>query len=75
MPTVRRFAGCRIAVYPREHGVPHFHLESPEAAVVVEIATLRVLHGDARKYPEAMDWAARHKDVLMGYWTALNGRE
>lgn len=75
MPTIARFGKVLVQVYGGEHGVPHFHIVSPEGRASVAIGTTLVLAGDLR-VPEmraALTWAAANRDVLMAVWLELNG--
>lgn len=54
MPTLHRFANCKIAIYADDHLPPHFHIEGRGFRVVIEIETMKVRSGDARKASEAM---------------------
>ena len=74
MPTIRRFANCKIAIYADDHLPPHFHIEGRDFRAVVEIETLSVRAGDVRRAAEAMDWAALNLDVLRAEWARLNQR-
>ena len=56
MVTVYRQPGWKIAVYGREHGAPHFHVEGPGFRCSVDIETLEVIVGAA---PTAVLRAAR----------------
>jgi hypothetical protein len=47
MVAMHRASGWRIAVYGREHGVPHFHIEGPGFRCSVAIATGEVIIGVA----------------------------
>jgi hypothetical protein len=49
MVSVHRGANWKIAVYGREHGVPHFHIEGPDFRCSVSIRTLDVIVGTALK--------------------------
>ena len=43
MPKLKQFAGCRIAIYPRDHRPPHVHVEFRDGSrCTVEIESLRV---------------------------------
>lgn len=74
MPTIRRFATCKIAIYADDHDPPHFHIEGRGFRVVVDLATLEVRAGDARKAREAMAWAAQNTALLRAEWSRLNRR-
>ncbi len=74
MPTIRRFANCKIAIYADDHLPPHFHVEGRDFRAVVEIETLSVRAGDVRRAVEAMEWAALNLDVLRAEWVRLNQR-
>jgi hypothetical protein len=58
MPTIRRFANCRISIYADDHLPPHFHIEGRGFRALVEIETLEVRAGDIRRAAEALEWAA-----------------
>lgn len=64
-----------VQVYGGEHGVPHFHIVSPEGRASVAIETMLVLAGDlrAQEMRVALVWAAANRDLLMATWWELNG--
>jgi hypothetical protein len=74
MVTVHRGAGWKIAVYGREHGVPHFHVEGPGYRCSVTIATREVIVGSAPPavLRAARAWARENQKVLIGKWQELN---
>src|SRR6478672_10682855 len=39
VPTIRRFAACKIAIYADDHMPPHFHIEGRGFRAIVEIET------------------------------------
>jgi hypothetical protein len=73
--TVYREAGWKIAVYGREHGVPHFHIEGPEFRCSVSIATLKSIIGTAPAsvMKAACEWAQVNRTLLERTWHELNG--
>lgn len=75
MLTLYREAGWRIAVYGREHGVPHFHIEGPDFRCSVSIATLEPIVGTAPAavLQAACNWAWVNKAILERTWRELNG--
>jgi len=64
MPTIQRFANCKIAIYADDHLPPHFHIEGRGFRAIVEIETLAVRSGNIRRAAEAMDWARDHVELL-----------
>ena len=74
MTTLHRARNWKIQVFGREHGIPHFHVWTPDAAAVVAIETLAVLSGsvDAKVLEEATSWAAEHRVELTAEWCRLN---
>jgi len=74
MPTIRRFANCKITMYADDHLPPHFHIEGRDFRAVVEIETLSIRAGEVRRAAEAMEWAASNIDVLRAEWARLNQR-
>ena len=72
MPTIRRFARCKIAIYADDHMPPHFHIEGRGFRAIVEIETMIVRAGEVRNAREALAWAADNLDALRAEWTRLN---
>lgn len=74
MVTMHRQANWKIAVYGREHGVPHFHVEGPGFRCSVAIATGEVIVGDApvRVLAAAGIWARTNASMLAAKWQELN---
>ena len=74
MVTLHRGPNWKIAVYARDHGVPHFHIEGPGFRATVAIATLDVIVGAVprRVLVEALDWAAERQAELLAIWQELN---
>jgi hypothetical protein len=75
MPTIARFGKVLVQVYGGEHGVPHFHVVSPEGRASVAIGTTLVLAGDLRAHEmrAALAGAAANRDLLMAAWLEHNG--
>lgn len=75
MVTLYRDSGWKIAVYGREHGVPHFHIEGPDFRCTVGIAAMDVIVGavPAGVLKAALAWARRNRVLLMSKWQELNG--
>jgi hypothetical protein len=73
--TLHRGASWKIAVYGREHGAPHFHIEGVEFRCSVAIATLDLIIGTAPPsvLREALAWAGANQEALMRTWRELNG--
>lgn len=74
MPTIYRFANCKISIYADDHMPPHFHIEGRGFRAVIEIETLTIRAGDVRKAPDAMIWARSNIDLLRSEWVRLNKR-
>ena len=74
MATVHRGWNWRIALYAREHGVPHFHIEGPDFRCAVCIATLEVIIGNApaNVLGEARWWARKNRALLTAKCLELN---
>ena len=70
MPEISRFFGIVIAIYWKEHGIPHFHAKYGGQRASFAIEDLRLLEG--KLPPRAMalvvEWAAMHRDELMEDW-------
>jgi len=72
LPTIRRFAACKIAIYADDHLPPHFHIEGRGFRAVVEIETMTVRAGDIRRSQEALVWARENGEILRAEWARLN---
>jgi hypothetical protein len=75
MVTLVRGPRWKIAVYGREHGVPHFHIEGPGFRCSVAIASFEPIIGTvpAAVLKDASAWAKAHQALLMRTWQELNG--
>lgn len=67
MPVIQRFSSCRVAINPRDHAPPHFHVVLNDGREAwVAIATLEILHGKvaAREIPDVLAWARTNQAML-----------
>lgn len=64
----------KIAVYGRDHGLPHFHIERPDFRCSVAITSFDVIIGTvpAAVLQEALVWARPHQALLAQTWQELN---
>lgn len=69
-----RGTGWKIAVYGRDHGIPHFHIEGPDFRCSVAIMSLDVIIGTAPApvVRDALSWAEPNQGALMSKWKELN---
>ena len=74
MPTICRFARCKIAIYADDHFPPHFHVEGRGFRATVEIETMTVRAGEVRRVREAMEWAEANREIRRAEWARLNGK-
>src|SRR3546814_4989117 len=67
MVTMFRGPRWKIAVYGRDHGVPHFHIEGPDFRCSVAIASFDVIVGtvSAAVLKDALEWARPNQALLM----------
>lgn len=77
MPTLQRFGAASIRMYADDHHPPHFHIVGADFQVLVRIADLAIIAGEARKSQtaEAMSWAKAHREWLALKWVELNERK
>ncbi len=75
MPTIQRFATCKIAIYADDHDPPHFHIEGRGFRAVIDMETMRVRVGKLHKASDAMEWAQANVDLLRAEWARLNQRD
>ncbi|MCJ2141284.1 DUF4160 domain-containing protein [Methylobacterium sp. E-066] len=61
-------------MYADDHHPPHFHIEGRGWRVLVEIETLRIRAGNARRADEALAWARDNTALLLESWNRLNRR-
>ena len=64
----------KIAVYGRDYGIAHFHIEGPDFRYSVAIASLELIVGTAPApvLAAARDWARVHQGVVTKTWQELN---
>lgn len=76
MPTIKIFSNCRLSIYPREHGVPHFHLEFTNGErCAIAIETGEVIAGaitPTRRLKEALAWAGDNQKLLLQKWKEIS---
>lgn len=74
VPTIKVFGHCKICIYAADHNPPLFYVLAPKFAVKVEIASLRIMAGTARRknIREALEWAKANRAILSRRWTELN---
>jgi Domain of unknown function (DUF4160) len=77
MPRVSSFYGITVAMYYREHGVPHFHVRYAEHDASFAIETLELLEGSLPKRALALahEWAELHRSELMENWQRARSKE
>jgi hypothetical protein len=70
VPRISEFYGIVIAMYYREHGLPHFHATYAGETVVVSIQTGEVIAGRiaARALRLVQEWYGLHRDELRLNW-------
>jgi len=70
MPEISRFFGIVIAMYYKEHGVPHFHAKYSGQTGVFSIPDLKLIEGHLPKRVIALvlEWAFEHRVELGENW-------
>jgi hypothetical protein len=70
MPEISRFFGIVIAIYYKEHGVPHFHAKYSGQTGVFSIVDLKLIEGRLPKRVVALvlEWAFEHRSELLQNW-------
>jgi len=66
-----------IAMYYKEHGIPHFHAKYGGQRGVFSIPELRLIEGHLPKRVIALvlEWAFEHRDELMENWELALARK
>jgi len=77
VPRLSSFYGIVIAMYHREHGVPHFHAYYGEYEASVAIDSLELLAGSlpTRALRLIRTWAALHEEELLENWNRAKREE
>ena len=75
MVTLYRGSRWKVAVYGREHGVQHFHIEGVDFRCSVAISTFDLIVGEAPApvLRGALEWARANQTLLIQTWRELNG--
>ena len=70
MPTISTFYGIMIRMFFSDHAPPHFHAQYAEFKAVVDIRTLKFIHGELprRAAQLVLDWAELHQNELLQDW-------
>jgi len=70
VPRISSFYGIVIAMYYREHGVPHFHALYGEHEASIAIESLEALRGylPPRALRLVKQWAYMHRGELLQNW-------
>ena len=77
MPVISRFYGIVIRMLFLRSFVAHFHAIYENWELVVGIAPLRIIQGDAPGRVRAMvlEWAAQHEEELLEAWRRLSAAQ
>jgi hypothetical protein len=77
VPRISSFYGITIAMFYREHGVPHFHARYGEYKASISIASTQVLGGylPQRAMRLVVQWAALHQEELLENWERAQREE
>jgi hypothetical protein len=80
MPTVQRFSGLRVVVYPNDHPPPHVHVIGRGCEALFELhcpsgpVSLRENYGfPVRDVPEMRRWLSERVPLLCGEWRRYHG--
>lgn len=74
MPTLQRFADCRVLMYLGDHPPPHVHVVLRDGRdCIVEIESLSVVGKlAAREVREALKWVQSERSFLLSEWQRYN---
>ncbi len=77
MPEISRFLGIVIAMYHKEHGIPHFHAKYGGQTGVFTINELKLIEGKLPKriISIVLEWAFEHREELMEDWNRANQKK
>ncbi|MBA2671805.1 MAG: DUF4160 domain-containing protein [Gemmatimonadetes bacterium] len=70
MPIISRFYGIVIRIFYDDHAPPHFHASYAEHELIVGIAPIAILNGEAPSRVRSMvlEWSALHQAELLTNW-------
>lgn len=73
MPSISRFFGIVITMYPNDHTRPHFHARYGDDRSSLDIESLEVLAGTLapRQLKLVRRWAALHREELRANWERI----
>lgn len=76
MPAIKIFGDSAIAINPRDHFPPHFHVIFRDGQrCSVAIATMEIIAGSvtpAKRMHEAIAWAKENKNLLREKWEEIH---
>lgn len=75
MPTIHRYGGFRIVIYPADHPPPHVHAINADGYAVIEIESLYVRRVDEMRDKDvarAVRVVAEIRDTLMESWREIH---
>ena len=77
MPRISSFYGITVAMYYREHGIPHFHAFYGEFQASISILSLEFIAGSLppRVFRLVVRWAELHKEELLENWDRAQRKE
>ena len=77
MPEISRFLGIVIAIYFKDHGIPHFHAKYGGQRASFSINDLRLIEGKLppRVVSLILEWAFQHREELLENWTRAERKE
>lgn len=72
MPSISRFFGIVIYMYPDDHNPPHFHALSDDRSCIVDINKAKA-KGDLTKREKKLveAWAEIHRNELLNNWDLM----
>ncbi|AQS86030.1 MAG: DUF4160 domain-containing protein [Acetobacter aceti] len=77
MPTVLRFAGFRVVIYPNDHHPAHVHVIGGDGEAVFVIGKparlIRSTGLSARDITTAQDVIEKNAEKLIQEWSAIHG--
>jgi len=77
MPVISKFYGIVIRMLFIRSFVAHFHAIYGNSELIVGVAPLRVMQGDApcRVRNMVLEWAAQHQEELLQAWNRLSAAQ
>ena len=72
MPSISRFFGITIYMYPDDHNPPHFHAICDDRSCIVDISRAKTKGNLTKREKKLVEaWAEIHRNELLDNWDLM----